>query len=570
MENNYTGIQHHEGLLGIRNHPAMYVGSTNKVSENHAPKALTQLAQEVLSNSVDEYVAGYGKEIYITIHKDNSITIIDNGRGLPKGVDKTFDDVYISTTKLHASGKFENGAYASTNTAGMHGIGLKAANALSKYLEIKAISHATTLKDDKKVLTGDLVSWRIKLCREEILEKEIYQTYKAKDLTKLDNFTYQLKNGEIIKTGTTVHFLPDNSPISDTDPRPTMESIEWVNSDLYPKLESTSFLNPGLKIVFKDERKDTEDGKTFTKEWNYENGIIDYVKRVSKDYDKLDILKEPISFESTFQLENDEYFTFNASINYVDDMISMVDSYANGLRTVDGGHHYDGFVQSMVKVMNDFAKNQKLLKGNEVLLQSDVLDGLLACITMGVPKSLIQFESQTKEKLGTTKAKEVATKITTEHLTNYLYDNIEIGKALITRMLESKHAREKAVESRKASKTNRNKKKGLSLELSTKLKPATSNNAEEKELILCEGDSASNMDRDIRTQGILALRGKITNLNKVKQAELEKIVKGNLEISTIVETIGAGYGKHFSIEEMKYNRIIIATDAETYPCLLRN
>ena len=560
--NNYTGIDVHEGLDGLRHRRSMYIGSTGILNEGQAPHALIQLSQEILSNSLDEALEGYGSEIDIKIDEDQSMTITDYGRGMPKGPNDSFEDVIKAATKPHASGKFDSSGYQTSGIAGMNGIGVKITNAVSKYLSIEATTHQTTInKKGKKVHNGNIETYYIKFNREDILEQEIKKVYDKKYITWLDNHSFKYKDSdEIIYTGTTIQFLPDDGNVSSDKDQKVFESIIWTNKDLFTRFESSAFLNAGLKIHFVDKRT-IKDNQYLEKIWYYENGLKDYVKLLAQGQTLLSGLKEPISFKQNIEYENYN-FSLNASLLFTDDISTQIISFANGVPTKDGGPHYDGFIQGITKSFNDYLSNNqqiaKKLKTKNNLVQSDIIEGIISSFELKIPAELAEFDGQTKEKLSTAQAKKVTYDIVYEQLTNWLYDHEKQATTILTKMVESKAAREAAIKSRQESKKARQSKNGGKLTLSSKLKPASGRKPEEKEMYITEGDSASNIKRDTRTQAIFPIRGKIKNAYKINLSEALK----NNEISTITAAIGAGIGPAFELDDMQYHKICIASDQD--------
>lgn len=560
--NNYTGIDVHEGLDGLRHRRSMYIGSTGILNEGQAPHALIQLSQEILSNSLDEALEGYGSEIDIKIDEDQSMTITDYGRGMPKGPNDSFEDVIKAATKPHASGKFDSNGYQTSGIAGMNGIGVKITNAVSKYLSIEATTHQTTInKKGEKVHNGNIETYYIKFNREDILEQEIKKVYDKKYITWLDNHSFKYKDSdEIIYTGTTIQFLPDDGNVSSDKDQKVFESIIWTNKDLFTRFESSAFLNAGLKIHFVDKRT-IKDNQYLEKIWYYENGLKDYVKLLAQGQTLLSGLKEPISFKQNIEYENYN-FSLNASLLFTDDISTQIVSFANGVPTKDGGPHYDGFIQGITKSFNDYLSNNqqiaKKLKTKNNLVQSDIIEGIISSFELKIPAELSEFDGQTKEKLSTAQAKKVTYDIVYEQLTNWLYDHEKQATTILTKMVESKAAREAAIKSRQESKKARQSKNGGKLTLSSKLKPASGRKPEEKEMYITEGDSASNIKRDTRTQAIFPIRGKIKNAYKINLSEALK----NNEISTITAAIGAGIGPAFELDDMQYHKICIASDQD--------
>lgn len=575
MKNTYTGTKSYEGLKGLRHNRSMYLGSYGVLNDGHAPRALNQTIQEVVSNSIDEYLVGAGNEIKVTIHKDNSVTIEDQGRGMRKGPGDSFDDVYGSLTIPHTSGKFEGTGYAGTGTAGMHGIGLKATNATSEYFKLHAISPTTVLVNGEKELDGALEEYEITLKMEEVLDQRVIRRWEKDDIEEISINQFRVKStGEIITTGTTITYLPDAGPEAEDNKRPVFESINWVNEDLYPRFESSAFLNAGLTMTFVDERKylviENEDGvkeetdQPLSKSWYFERGVEEYVERISESQTLLSKMKKPITFIDEMYYE-DLQFKLQTSLIFTDDTDENIRSFANGVPTKDGGPHVDGFRTALTKVINDFAKSEGLnkIKSNgkskkaktiDSFSQKDIFEGITGVIEIKVPSDIAEFEGQTKEKLGTVQANPVVKELITKHMTNWLYDNKPIAEQIITKIIESKMASDAAVKARQEAKKARQTKSIDNLRVSSKLKPATGKDPKKKELFITEGDSASNISRDQLTQGIMPLRGKILNVEDVPLGDALK----NEEISTITSTLGTGIGPAFDISDLQYHKIVFA------------
>lgn len=575
--NTYSGIYSYDGLEAIRRVPGMYVGSTGKVSENHSPRALIQLAQEVLSNSLDEFVAGYGKSIHVTIHPDNALTIKDSGRGLPKGPGASFDDAIDASTKFHASGKFKE-TYGGMGITGMHGIGLKAANALSKYITLHVICHSTTLKKGEKVIDGGFDEYKLSLHLENVLEKELIRHIDKSDVEHVEGTTYrQISTGETFTTGTSVTFLPDDGPVADNDPKPMIEDINWVTKDITSRLESAAYLCPGIEITFTDLR--TEEPNKY--HWLYENGLGDYVQQLSEDYDQLEKMKTPITIDDEVELNN-YTFKVQAALKYVDDVQSLSQTYANGAPTPDGGTHVDGFKTGITKALNEFAQSDayktaataaakakktanskkgdnakpRQIKGS--FKQSDVLDGLISAFEIKIHKDLIQFDGQTKEKLETALATKAMEQVIYKNVSTWLFDNVDIAYNVIEKINESKEVRESINESRLEKKNARKVNGQGTLTKSSKLKTASAKDPAKKELFIVEGDSASNIGRDPKFQAVFPLRGKILNTFELSVSEALK----NEEVRTIISVINAGMGQECDPSKADYHKIIITTDAD--------
>lgn len=533
IESNYTGVVTYEGLKGMRKKPSMYLGSTGVLQQGHAPRALTQMGQEVISNSLDEALAGFGKIVKIIVDTDNSMTVIDEGRGLPKGPDKSFDDVIRSATAPHTSGKFDDESYAGQNTTGTHGIGIKATNAISTKMIIEAKCYSTTMKKDQKVLDGGIVHYRIEFEQEKVLVAEEIQRWTKKEL---DN----MEESDRPKTGTIVQFWPDDT---------ILESIAWTNNDLEARFEASAFLFPGVEIIYNDKRIDRE------KSWKYVDGLAGYISKMSASEKILSSLKQPIVVEQLSDVDN---FTFkvSAALVYTEDSNEIVATYANGVPTKEGGPHQDGFYAGLVKAVNDFAIDKRLVK--QAFRQSDVTEGLIAAIHVQVPSKIMEFEGQTKEKLATVQAKPATQQATYKAISDWMYDNLDAATQIVEKAEMSRQAREAAAKSRKEAKVGKDSKKKQRLEISSKLKQATSKDRSKCELIITEGDSASNVKRDKATQAILGIRGKIKNAFEISLAEAVQ----NEEISTIVGAIGAGVGADCDPEKSSYRAILIGTDAD--------
>lgn len=538
--NTYVGGEVQEGLKGIRYQIGMYLGSTGVTSDRHAPRALTQMAQETVSNSRDEILAGYGDRIDVVIHPDNAITIRDHGRGIPKGPDDSFREVIKMLTKSHASGKFDSDNYASAGVAGMHGIGMKAVNAASKYVKIDAVSHATREAADggKDELTGELERYSITFNQEDVVEK-----------------SHEPNVPSDTQTGTSITFLPDDGPVGEDRPRPLFESIKWVVADLEPTLESTAVLMPGTTVTLIDERDDEPEQKV----WLYENGLADYVNVLTEGQQSI-IGQDPIVISE--EAESGGYeFTVNAALSFTDDTSADVFSFANGVPTREGGPHMTGFMKAVTNAVNS-ARERIGSKSSKkaALIESDVASGLTAAFEVKIPAEIVSFEGQTKEKLGTTLAHRAVRSVVESSLLDWLLDNEKFASRIVSNAEASASARADLAKAKRdahaASKTKSSKNK---LVTSSKLKTATSRNPSERELYIVEGDSASEIGRDPKTQAVFPIRGKIRNVMSVSLADALK----NTEIATLVETIGAGIGPSFKLGDVQYNKIIIAADADS-------
>jgi topoisomerase-4 subunit B len=499
FEYNDDAIQVLEGLEAVRKRPGMYIGSTDT-------RGLHHLVYEIVDNSVDEALGGFGDQIIVKIHKDNSISVMDKGRGMPTGMHKMGKPTpEIILTVLHAGGKFGQGGYKTSG--GLHGVGASVVNALSEWLTV-------TIKRDGFVY-------------EQRFENG------GKPVTTLE------KIGKTNQTGTTIHFKPD----------PTIFSTTTYNFEtLCERLRESAFLLKGLKIEIIDDRND------FHEVFHYENGIEAFVSYLNEEKD---VLHPVVSFEGSHNgIEVEFAFQFNDG--YSENMLSFV----NNVRTKDGGTHEVGSKTAMTRVFNDYARKVSLLKEKEKNLEgADIREGLSAIISIRVPEQLLQFEGQTKGKLGTSEARSAVDAVVSEHLTYFLEENPDISSLLIKKSIKAYQAREAARKAREDARSGKKRKRSDAL-LSGKLTPAQSRNPQRNEIYLVEGDSAggsAKQGRDRRFQAVLPLRGKVINTEKAKLADIFK----NEEINTIIHTVGAGVGSDFNLEDVNYDKVIIMTDADT-------
>ena len=503
MANRYddNSIQILEGLEAVRKRPGMYIGSTDS-------RGLHHLIWEIVDNSIDEALNGYGKKIQITLEADGSVTVQDEGRGMPIGQHASgVNTLQVIFTVLHAGGKFSSeGGYKTAG--GLHGVGASVVNALSEWLTVE-VAH-----------DGELV-------RMEFADG-------GKKIGKLEHL------GKTNRTGSTVRFKPDPRIFSTT---------EYKYDVVCERAREEAFLLSGIAMVVSDKRNKKNETETYL----YEDGLIAFLGYLHEDRN---VLMNPVKFSGEangIQVE--------AAFQYTDDYQENTYSFVNLVRTGDGGTHEVGFKGAFTKAINDYARKYGLLKAKDKNLEGgDVREGLTTILSVSVPEELLQFEGQTKSKLGTPQAKTAVEAVVSEKLSFWLEENRNQSDTLVRKMLKASLARIAARKARDEIRKGKRVGKGEKV-LSGKLAPAQTKDARVKELFLVEGDSAggsAKQGRDSHYQAILPLRGKVLNTEKCTLSDIEK----NEELNTLIYTLGAGVGPDFDYKESNYGKVIIMTDAD--------
>lgn len=494
---NAEQIQVLEGLEPVRKRPGMYIGSTGE-------KGLHHLVYEIVDNSVDEALAGYCDTINVTIQKDNSIMVEDNGRGMPVDTHPKMGipAVEVIHTVLHAGGKFGGGGYKVSG--GLHGVGASVVNALSTHMEVE-------IRRNKKIY------------------KQTYE--KGKTTSPL------IETGNSRKTGSKTTFWPDPE---------IFDTIEYDYSTLEHRLREMAFLNKGIKITLKDEREGKKKEETF----HYEGGIREFVAHQNKN-------KEPIHPDIIYFEVKKKNMEAEVALQYTDSYNEITLSYANNINTTEGGYHLVGFKIALTRIVNDYARKTKMLKENEPALSGeDVREGLTAIVSVKLTEP--QFEGQTKTKLGNSEMRGFVETCTNENLTAFLEENPTQARIIVEKCMKAARAREAA---RKARELTRRKGVLDGTSLPGKLADCSEKDPSVSEIFLVEGDSAGGTainGRDRKRQAILPLRGKILNVEK---ARLDRILNSD-EIKNMITAFGCGIGDDFNIEKLRYHKIIIMTDAD--------
>ena len=489
-----------EGLDAVRKRPGMYIGSTDS-------KGLHHLVWEIVDNAIDEALNGYGDEITITLEKDGSVTVEDHGRGMPVGKHKSgVSTLQVIFTILHAGGKFtSHGGY--TSAGGLHGVGASVVNALCTWCKV-------TVHDGKDIWSMTFEDGGSKIGKLE-------------------------KVGKTNRTGSTVSFKPDPS---------IFKSVHFSYSSICERAQEDAFLLKGLKMIVRDKRKEEKEVV-----YQYEDGLKAFIEEVNQDHTPMHV---PISFRG----ESNQIIV-EGCFQYTDEYQENIFSFTNMVRTRDGGSHETGAKQAFTKVFNEYARKNGFLKEKDKGFDgNDVREGLTLVINLTIPEDYLQFEGQTKEKLGTPEAKPATETVVSENLRYFLEENKEVANALVRKIIKAAQARNAARKARADIRNGKGKNRSERV-LSGKLASAQSKDARRKELYLVEGDSAggsAKQGRDSKYQAILPLRGKVLNTEK---ASLEAIEK-NEELNTIIHALGAGVGANFTAEDSNYYKVIIMTDAD--------
>ena len=490
-------IQVLEGLEPVRKRPGMYIGSTGT-------RGLHHLVYEIVDNSIDEALQGYCSEIYVCIENDGSISVKDDGRGIPVEVHPQTGKSTLETvlTVLHAGGKFGGGGYKVSG--GLHGVGVSVVNALSTWLVAE-------------------------ICRDGKVYRQNYE--KGIPKSSLEPI------GETNSTGTTIKFMPDET---------IFDEIEFKYETLEHRLRELAFLNKGIKIILEDKR----DNQEKKKEFHYLGGLVEYVKYLNKS-------RDAIHEDIVYIDKKVKDFTVELAMQYTDGYTENIYSFANNINTHEGGSHLAGFKTAITKIINDYAKRNKILKENDAnLIGEDIREGLTAVVSVKLPEP--QFEGQTKTKLGNTEMRSIVDNVTVEELGAFLEENPATARIIVEKGLKAQRAREAA---KRARELTRRKSVLESTSLPGKLADCAEKDPSKSEIFLVEGDSAggsAKQGRDRHSQAILPLKGKILNVEK---SRLDKILASD-EIKNMITAFGCGIGNDFDLEKARYHKIVIMTDAD--------
>ena len=515
----YNDVTTVEGLQAVRKRPSMYIGSTVSGEAGKNPRGLLQIAQEILSNATDEALVGYGSTITLTLHDDGSLSVQDEGRGHPMGED--YDAIIRSATVLHTSGKFDSQTYL--KSGGQNGIGMKATNALSVWFKVSAV---TSVGDDYSIT--------------------FHQNTVAES-------SHQKADPEA-QTGTCVRFLPDPA---------IFDEVVWDRKALERMVDNAAYLTPGVTYVLEDHRGE----EPYSVSFRHDGGMTDLLRHYVGDQVALSdpiVLSGQVAFDSKTgkkDPQGDVSIDVDVSLVYTDAIRKQIISFANGIPTKEGGPHVEGAERGVLSVLSDYGR-QALDKRGKIEL-NDIREGLVMTLSLGIPESLLQFESQTKEKLGTTQARVAVKDVVTEELSKWLYDHPDWAKGIFEKIEETKQIRQATKEARAVSRSSRKGKASLEdrLKLSSKLTPARGKDPKRRELFIVEGDSAggsAKQARDPETQAVLPLKGKPLNVSGMK---LSKILK-NEEMRTIISVLGAGVGSDADLDHLQYDKVIIMADAD--------
>lgn len=494
-----SSIQILKGLEAVRKRPGMYIGSTNS-------SGLAHLVFEILDNSVDEVLGGHANNITMTFHEDGSVEVEDDGRGIPP------EAVELIFTNLHAGGKFDSSNY--TASGGLHGVGTSVVNALSEWLEV-------TVYRDGKAHYIRFENGGTPVAPSKVIEKGLPKS----------------------KTGSRVRFFPDATIFS---------TIKFNIERIMGRARETAFLNPELVLTFNDFRSDVEEEKV-TEIFDYQ-GMNDYIDYLT---DGEEVIMPVTTFNGT---EDNTGIEMTIAMEWIESSSENILSYVNNIRTRDGGTHETGFKTALTKAINDYGKEMGFLKGKINKLEgTDIREGVVTVLSIKIPENILQFESQTKDKLGTSEARSIVENFTYENVMKYLHSNPRDTEYLIQRLIRTQKLREELKKQKDSAK--KNKKKDRRANISDKLTEPTSKEWMKRELLLVEGDSAGGSAKSGRNrefQGVLALRGKVLNT----ETATEHRIVGNQELQTMLAALGVEMGSKYDENDLRYGKIIILTDAD--------